>query len=144
MKRLVKDKSLGSIAQHPLRLQEDLSVDKKDYVILLMIKSNSKLGTLELSEQLKVAPKNLIKRLTKLEKMSYITKDKVARKPKGWQRVWKVTPQGEEMIEGFKSFLAMLDSTTWTHRGSHLGHPLSNWQQLPMNFRVTKSGLVAS
>lgn len=80
-------------------------IDLVDLFILLKIKHSKKLGTIELSKQINMAPKNLIERLKKAEKNGWITKKNLPLKPKGRKRIFKVTKIGEQTITSYKEFL---------------------------------------
>lgn len=98
---------IGNILKHPLQFDKKQSVDRKDFVILKSIKKYSAKGTIELSKKIVIAPKNLISRLNKLEKLDLIYKDKVKLKPKGWKRVWKVNESGEKWIRMFEEMMLL-------------------------------------
>lgn len=94
---------LGRIIKHPLRFEKGLSVDRKDCIILKLIRDSKDLGTIELSESLKIAPKNLLSRLQKLENQGYLLKEKTSLEPKGWKRKWVITDKGKEIIKSFET-----------------------------------------
>lgn len=94
---------LGRIIKHPLRFEKGLSLDKIGSIILKFIRDSKDLGTIEISEYLEIAPKNLISRLQKLESQGYLLKEKTSLEPKGWKRKWVITDKGKDIIKSFET-----------------------------------------
>ena len=81
--------------------KKDFMLDETDYIILDIIENNETLGTLKLSEKVNLAPKNLIARITKLEQNKFINKKSIPAKPKGRQRIFKVTALGSTAMSAY-------------------------------------------
>lgn len=73
--------------------------DSIDIKILIILEKNSILGTLELSKEIKMAPKNLINRLKKYEKFGWVKKETIPAKPKGRKKIYSLTEKGKKYLE---------------------------------------------
>lgn len=71
----------------------------KNIEILNAINSKKSIGTLKLSKEVKLAPKNLINRIKTLEKLGLITKENIPAKPKGRIRLHKLTKDGANHLK---------------------------------------------
>lgn len=69
------------------------------WFVLYHINKNNSSGTIELAKIIKIAPKNLIHKLKQFEYWGWIQKEKKKMKPKGWQRIYKITPSGLRIME---------------------------------------------
>lgn len=98
-----KEPSLFRIFQHPFKFNKKYSVDLIDQQILRKINGGVD-GTIELSKFIKMAPKNLLNRIKKYQRMGLIETDKTPQKPKGWKRHFRLSKRGQEYIEFFDSF----------------------------------------
>lgn len=70
-----------------------LSLDIEDLRILRIIEKKGKLGTLELSKEVGIAPKNLINRFKKYQRLNLLVKDTIPVKPKGRKRIWWINAE---------------------------------------------------
>jgi len=94
---MVEEKAFCGIFKFPLAFDKKLSLDQIDKVILEKINGGVD-GTLELSTSVKMAPKNLLNRIKKYQRLSLIETRITPQKPKGWKRHFKLTQQGRDTI----------------------------------------------
>lgn len=93
-----KKTMLRNIVKFPIRIDKRRTPKVADGMILIEVNKGFSLGTMDLSKKLKIAPKNLIRRLKFLEETGLIIKDKVSNKPKGWKRVYRITDKGHAWL----------------------------------------------
>lgn len=76
-----------------------------DYLILDVINlKKGDIGTVQLSKVIGIAPKQLLYRIEKLTKRSFLEKKSIPLKPQGWKRNWKLTEKGKAMMDAWMSY----------------------------------------
>jgi DNA-binding MarR family transcriptional regulator len=86
-----------------------ININAIDWFILQNIRKNEYIGTMELAKKTKLAPKNLIAHIDKLEKHGCLQRDKISAKPKGWKRIYIITHIGKKALYLYSSIIAYLE-----------------------------------
>ncbi len=91
-----------------MKPNKKFSLTIEDLRILKLIKEKGKLGTIKLAKKVGLAPKNLINRLKKYEKLNLISKNTTPTKPKGRKRNWYMDIDVIKIIEDYEAILEEL------------------------------------
>lgn len=100
----MKDKPIPiSIFKIPLSVNKLMALDLIDQKVLNKINGGID-GTIGLSNYIKMAPKNLLNRIKKYQRMGLIITGKTKQKPKGWKRHFKLSKKGRDYLRLIKQF----------------------------------------
>lgn len=88
-----------------IKMEEGFSLTVEDLRIINIISKKGDLGTIELANAIGIAPKNLVSRIKKYERLNLISKGTRPAKPKGRKRFYWINVEAVKLIKEYGEIL---------------------------------------